>query len=117
MEQYRYGSQALATASMILGVCSFLFMLSGGFLLFGSLGILLAILSRGSGKMSTAAKAGLGASIAGILIGTAVVVTLFSSVIQSDNLDHYLEDFEDYYEYYLDDGQTPPSGTNSGNML
>ena len=55
----RTGSQALAAASMVMAICSFLFMLNMGSLFFGSLGVIFALLSRGAGRMSGTAKAGL----------------------------------------------------------
>ena len=42
------GSQALAAASMVMAICSFLFMLNMGSLCFGSLGVIFALLSRGA---------------------------------------------------------------------
>ena len=48
----RTGSQALAAASMVMAICSFLFMLNMGSLFFGSLGVIFALLSRGAGRMS-----------------------------------------------------------------
>ena len=53
------GSSGMAMASVVLGVCSFVLMLSGMSPFLGGLGILLALLSRGSGKMSGTGKAGL----------------------------------------------------------
>ena len=50
------GSQALAAASMVMAICSFLFMLNMGSLFFGSLGVIFALLSRGAGRMSGTAK-------------------------------------------------------------
>lgn len=39
----RTGSQALAAASMVMAICSFLFMLNMGSLFFGSLGVIFEI--------------------------------------------------------------------------
>ena len=64
----RTGSQALAAASMVMAICSFLFMLNMGSLFFGSLGVIFALLSRGAGRMSGTAKAGLaGCTIAWVM--------------------------------------------------
>ena len=63
----RTGSQALAAASMVMAICSFLFMLNMGSLFFGSLGVIFALLSRGAGRMSGTAKAGLAGCTIGII--------------------------------------------------
>ena len=64
----RTGSQALAAASMVMAICSFLFMLNMGSLFFGSLGVIFALLSRGAGRMSGTAKAGLAGCTIGIIV-------------------------------------------------
>ena len=92
-----HGSQSLAAASMVMGICSFLFMMSGGFFFFGALGILFALLSRGCGKMSGTAKAGMTGSIAGIVIGMIVYVVLFFSLFRTNDIQDYLNDYQQFF--------------------
>jgi len=56
-------SNGLATASLILGICSVVFICCGGGLIVGTLGIIFALLSRGASTMNSQAKVGLGLSI------------------------------------------------------
>ncbi|MCI5649008.1 MAG: hypothetical protein ACI4EG_12320 [Fusicatenibacter sp.] len=107
------GSQSLAAASMVMSICSFLFMMSGGFTVFAALGILFALLSRGSGKMSGTAKAGLIGSVAGIVIGIVIYIVVFFSLFRNIGIQDYLEDYQQYFniEEYQ---QEEPS--NAGNI-
>lgn len=75
----RNPGQPLALASLILGIASIFTMLTVYLpIIFGSLAIVLAILSKGYGKkMLAIAKAGIGTAIGGI----AMIVVIFGSVI------------------------------------
>lgn len=97
------GSSGMALASMILGACSFFLLLSGFSPVLGGLGILLALLSRGSGKMKPAAKAGLVASCIELALGTIMIAALsyvmFRDILTQD-YDHLLDQ---YYHEYMDE--------------
>ena len=77
----RTGSQALAAASMVMAICSFLFMLNMGSLFFGSLGVIFALLSRGAGRMSGTAKAGLAGCTIGIIVGICMYAFLLFNMV------------------------------------
>ncbi len=97
------GSSGMAVASVILGVCSFIFVISGLSPLLGGLGILLALLSRGSGKMSVTGRAGLIASIFGLVIGTGILIFLTAFLLQNTTIDQQYEQIDRYYREYSDD--------------
>ena len=109
------GSQALAAASMVMAICSFLFMLNMGSLFFGSLGVIFALLSRGAGRMSGTAKAGLAGCTIGIIVGICMYAFLLFNMVSggSTNL------LERYYNQYMQEYQmTPDSGTTTdGNTI
>lgn len=106
--QYREpGSSGMAAASVVLGVCSFVLMLSGLSPLLGGLGILLALLSRGSGTLSGTGKAGLIASAAGLVIGTGVMVFVIITALNSSVIQQYNELFQEYYEDDYGDYEDP----------
>lgn len=95
-------SPGMASASLVLGILSLLLVCCGASLFAGALGILLALLSRGRGEMSGSAKAGMGLSLAGVVLGMflLIFVLLFSNVSNiyeeySDELDieEFLEDY------------------------
>src|SRR5699024_4998146 len=94
------GSSGMAVASVILGVCSFIFVISGLSPLLGGLGILLALLSRGSGKMSVTGRAGLIASIFGLVIGTGILIFLTAFLLQNTTIDQQYEQIDRYYREY-----------------
>ena len=109
------GSQALAAASMVMAICSFLFMLNMGSLFFGSLGVIFALLSRGAGRMSGTAKAGLAGCTIGIIVGICMYAFLLFNMVSggSTNL------LERYYNQYMQEYQmTPDNGTTTdGNTI
>ena len=111
----RTGSQALAAASMVMAICSFLFMLNMGSLFFGSLGVIFALLSRGAGRMSGTAKAGLAGCTIGIIVGICMYAFLLFNMVSggSTNL------LERYYNQYMQEYQmTPDNGTTTdGNTI
>lgn len=72
-------SNNMALASLILGILSIVLCCCGGFgVILGAVGIVLAILSRGSEPMETSAKVGLGLSIGGIVLGILVLIMSFA---------------------------------------
>lgn len=111
----RTGSQALAAASMVMAICSFLFMLNMGSLFFGSLGVIFALLSRGAGRMSGTAKAGLAGCTIGIIVSICMYAFLLFNMVSggSTNL------LERYYNQYMQEYQmTPDNGTTTdGNTI
>ena len=56
-------TNGLATTSLVLGICSIVFICCGGGFVVGALGIIFALLSRGANTMNAQAKVGLGLSI------------------------------------------------------
>ena len=112
----RTGSQALAAASMVMAICSFLFMLNMGSLFFGSLGVIFAILSRGAGRMSGTAKAGLAGCTIGIIVGICMYASFLLFNMVSGGSTNLLER---YYNQYMQEYQmTPDNGTTTdGNTI
>ena len=93
----------------------FLFMLNMGSLFFGSLGVIFALLSRGAGRMSGTAKAGLAGCTIGIIVGICMYAFLLFNMVSggSTNL------LERYYNQYMQEYQmTPDNGTTTdGNTI
>ena len=104
----RTQSDGLATASLVLGICSLIFICCGGSFVVGALGIILALLSRGSSSMSGNAKAGLILSIIGFVLSSVIYGVMFVSMIVSGELKDMIEDYQYYYDYGndLDDFDT-----------
>ncbi len=108
------GSQSLAAASMIMAICSFLFMLNMGSLFFGSLGVLFALLSRGAGRMSGTAKAGMVGCIIGMIVGIGLYAFTISHVLgdgSNDLLKRYLNQYNQEYQVTPDTGNTTDENT------
>lgn len=113
----------LATTSLVMGICSIVFICCGGGIILGALGIIFAILSRGGLAMNTHAKVGLGLSIGGFALSIIMVIGLFSySEFQrgfSQSFDQYYNDFyndydqnwdynyEDFFDHYGDVFELP----------
>ncbi len=93
------GSPAMATAALVLGICSILFSLTGLGLILGAIGIVLALLSRGKGQMNTSAKVGLGLSAGGAVLGVIIMLGSLLFITHSITKTDW-DDFSDYvYEY------------------
>ncbi len=118
-------SPGMAVASLVLGILSLLLVCCGVSLFIGALGILLALLSRGRAEMSGSAKAGMGLSIAGMVLGVIVFVfTLMFSTAAGvynnyyDEIENFIEEYEN--GYYSDDvpyyNYSPYDGTNGNNQ-
>ncbi len=96
-------SNGLSVAALILSIIGVLTMLFGGSVVLGSLAILLALLSRGSGRMSGQAKAAVGISIVSIVLGILILVGAFIYVFTSSDAQEMYRDYLNYYEDQLDD--------------
>ncbi|MDC7290794.1 DUF4190 domain-containing protein [Blautia schinkii] len=77
----------MSIAALILGVLSIVCSCCGaGGIIFGALGIIIAVMSKGHESMQTPSKIGLGLSIAGLVLGIILTIMLFafSSYIDTD---------------------------------
>ena len=111
----RTGSQALAAASMVMAICSFFVHAQHGFPVFRLARRDLRLLSRGAGRMSGTAKAGLAGCTIGIIVGICMYAFLLFNMVSggSTNL------LERYYNQYMQEYQmTPDNGTTTdGNTI
>lgn len=96
-------SNGLSVAALILSIVGVLTMMFGGSVVLGSLAILLALLSRGSGRMSGQAKAAIGISIVSIALGILLLIGMFVYVFTSSDAQEMYRDYLRYYEDQLDD--------------
>lgn len=96
-------SNGLSVAALILSIIGVLTMMFGGSVVLGSLAILLALLSRGSGRMSGQAKAAIGISIVSIALGILLLIGMFVYVFTSSDAQEMYRDYLRYYENQLDD--------------
>jgi len=119
----------MSTAAMVLGICSIVFICCGGSIILGTVGIILALLSRGSGTMDGRAKTGLILSIVGLSLCIVIWGAYFiwfiatglfdqawdeyNSVPGSDSYEYNVPYDEDDYNY--DFWNTPYSDDNIGN--
>ena len=95
-------SPGMASAALVLGICSVALFWIGISFITGALGILLALLSRGIVSMKSNARIGLTLSA----IGLAIEIAIFSFGIylfRSGAMDPYIDQFQDLYEEYFDD--------------
>lgn len=96
-------SNGLSVAALVLSIVGVLTMLFGGSVVLGSLAILLALLSRGSGRMSGQAKAAIGISIVSIALGILLLIGMLVYVFTSSDAQEMYRDYLRYYEDQLDD--------------
>ncbi len=96
-------SGALATASLVMGICGLVLICCGGSFILGALGIIFALLSRGRGRMSGSAKAGLILSIVGIVLSIAIYTFYIISLFASGQFDEIMDTYDYYYNYGEDD--------------
>lgn len=96
-------SNGLSVAALVLSIIGVLTMMFGGSVVLGSLAILLALLSRGSGRMSGQAKAAIGISIVSIALGILLLIGMFVYVFTSSDAQEMYRDYLRYYEDQLDD--------------
>jgi len=71
----------LSVASLVVGICSLVFICLGGGLILGALGIVFALLSRGISGMNTQAKVGLGLSIGGLALSTIIIPAMLLAYV------------------------------------
>jgi len=106
MENYGYpaddSSPGMGTAALVLGICSMILLITGLSFIAGALGILFALLSRGSGRMKSLPKVGLMLSITGLAIETAIVGAGIY-MLRSGVMDPYIKQIQELYEYYYGD--------------
>lgn len=96
-------SPGLASASMILGLFSLIMIATGFSFIIGSVGIILALMSRGRGPLTGKAKTGLVTSIFGIAGGIIVTLMAFFSIF-SGSLEQTLDRMDYLYETYINEG-------------
>ena len=95
-------SNGMSTAALVLSIVGLLTMCCGGSVILGSLAILLALLSRGSQPMNGQAKAAVGISIAGLVLGIFAVIGSFIYVLSSPEASSI---YREYMQYYFDELQ------------
>lgn len=77
----------MATASMIMGILAIVFVCCYGGLLFGSLGILFALLSRTGERMKGQARAGMILSVIGLMLGIFLISAFWSFMLLGSGWD------------------------------
>lgn len=90
----------MSIAALILGCLSILTSCCGiGGIIFGSLGIIIAMMSKSREPMQTNSKIGLGLSIAGLIFSLIFGILMIAGIYlySSDNLKEYYQEY-DYYE-------------------
>lgn len=92
-------SDGMATAALVLGILSILFICCGGSVILGGLGIMFALLSRGGESMDTTARVGLGLSIGSIIINILLIVLLVIFSMRSESYADFMTEFLEEYEY------------------
>ncbi len=98
-------TNSMAAASLVMGILSVVLICCGFSFCFGALGIIFALLSRRNGPMEPQAKAGLGLSIGGTVIGIALIIFLTIGNSQySEILQEYERFYNEYEDDYFDDG-------------
>lgn len=101
-------SSGMETASLIIGIFSLIMIATGSSVIIGSIGIILALLSRGADVLSGKAKAGLCTSLIGIIGGIAVTLFAFSSLFSGDWTQAYNR-INSLYQTYITDGSLNPA--------
>ena len=100
-------SNAFALTSLILGICSLVFICFGGGIVLGALGIIFAIVSRAP-QMNTQAKVGLGLSIGSLSLSLIVLSMLLTEPGRSEFIREFNRAYDEYYydyeyDYHYDD--------------
>ena len=93
-------SNGMSTAALALSIAGLLTMCCGGSVILGSLAILFALLSRGSEPMNSQAKAAVGISIAGVVLGMAAIIGSLFYVFTNPDANSI---YRDYIQYYYDE--------------
>lgn len=92
-------SNGLSAAALILGILAISSSFLGlGGLIFGGMGIIIAILSRGTEPMDSQAKLGIGLSIVGMILTVVIFSFTVRSVLTPDLQQEMQEYYNDYYE-------------------
>ena len=86
----------LAVTSMILGVLSLMFIMTGLSIPVGALGVLTALLSRGSLPMERQAVIGLAVSLLSIALGICVLIWSFRMLSATD-LNALITQYQELY--------------------
>ena len=99
-------SNSLATTSLVMGICALVFICCGGGLILGALGIIFALLSRGSDTMNTQAKVGLGLSIGASALSLIILIIYIPAMVYSYGFqEQFNYEFERRYRQYYDDAE------------
>lgn len=96
-------SPAMASAALILGMISIIMIATGFSVVLGSIGIIMALLSRGAGPMAAKAKTGFLTSFIG-LIGGLIVITISFYSIFSDGWEQGITRLNSLYQTYVNEG-------------
>lgn len=111
-----YGSGSLAAASFVLGILSIVMITAGLSLFIGALAVILAILSRGSGRMRSGAMTGMITGIVGISLEILIVAGTFL-LFSPEQREEYLKYFQELYEEYENPEETPLDSRESEPLL
>ncbi len=104
MNETEYRSSAgMASAAMILGIFSLIMMATGFSIITGSIGVILALLSRGSGTLSGRSLAGFITSFLGILGGIGVLIFTYVTLFSGDP-QQAMDRLNTLYETYIEQG-------------
>lgn len=105
-ERDEYGSGAMAGASFILGIASLVMIAAGLSLFVGALAVILALLSRGSGRMRSSALTGMITGIVGISLEVLIVAGSFL-LIPREEMQELIRYFQEVYEEYSEEADSP----------
>lgn len=94
----RAGTNAMAVASLVMGILSLLLICCGASYCVGALGILFALLSRKEGPMESQASIGLGLSITGSIGG--IVLLIYALVSNPTYVSDFLREYQKFYQEY-----------------
>lgn len=101
----------LSVAALMLGIFGLLTMCCGGSIVFGSLAVILAWLSRDT-SMNGQAKTALGIGCVGLVGGIFMVTAVLLRTVESpeflDTMEDYMRYYSDMYDREYDDGSTNP---------
>lgn len=98
----------MATAALVLSIVSLFTVFIGFSVVLGSLAIILALLSRGSSRMSGQAKAATGLGAFTFVGGLVILVVSLSVALSSPGFYDGLRQYSDYYnEIYGDEYENP----------
>lgn len=96
---------------MFLGLFSLIMIATGFSIIIGSVGVILALLSRGAGHLSGRSKAGFITSLIGLIGGIAVTVVTYVTLF-SGNPDQVMERLNTLYQTYINQGTLDSNDVN-----